>query len=445
MKFTFPQGLYADVRIEHSTSTAIRYTKTELNECKVREYAAAFIRIFDGEKWYYASTSDLGAVQKEIDNLATLAKPDKNIGNNETVKRMSRAVDTVLVFEKNKLTAVPLEEKAAFLNQMHPFAKDETIKLYFLIYADQYKLKEFYNSLGAAVKHDYQLCGFALSVSMSEGERKFDSAYMKSSVEFAGLKGFEKELTEELASFKEFLKKSEPVEPGKYTMIFSPEVTGVFTHEIFGHKSEADGMVGDEATKNEWVIGKTMGIPELNIIDEGTDTGSGYAVYDDEGHKARRNYIIKNGKLTGRLHSAATAADFGEEVTGNARALNYEFEPIVRMTNTYIDKGTKSFDGLLKDIKKGIYIKKVAHGSGLSTFTIAPTMSYMIEDGKITRPVRISVITGSVFETLGDIDAIGSEVEIRSGIFGGCGKMAQGPLPVANGGPCIRVKNMTVN
>jgi len=194
----------------------------------------------------------------------------------------------------------------------------------------------------------------------------------------------------------------------------------------------------------EWAIGKKLGIKELNIIDSGMDLNSGYVPYDDEGNKARTNYLVKDGILAGRLHSAATAADFDEPPTGNARAITYEYEPIVRMTNTYIDKGNMSLDELIAPIKKGIYVKNVSHGSGLSTFTIAPNQSYMIEDGKITKPVRISVITGSVFETLGDIDGIGNDLKIYSSIFGGCGKMAQGPCLVADGGPSIRVKNMNV-
>ena len=139
-----------------------------------------------------------------------------------------------------------------------------------------------------------------------------------------------------------------------------------------------------------------------------------------------------------------TAAVLDEEVTGNARAINCTFEPIVRMTNTYIEGGDCTFDELISPIQKGYYIKSINHGSGMSTFTIAPSVAYEIVDGKLGAPVQISVITGNVFETLGLIDGLSKDVEMLSFVTGGCGKMEQHPLPVGFGGPCVRVSCMKV-
>jgi len=155
-------------------------------------------------------------------------------------------------------------------------------------------------------------------------------------------------------------------------------------------------------------------------------------------------HLIKNGILTGRLHNSDSAADLDENVTGNSRAISFEYEPVVRMTSTYIDKGTKTYEELIAGTKDGIILKDLMHGSGMSTFTIAPTYSYYIKDGKIDKPVRISVVTGNVFEALSDIDGISDKVEMHCFVTGGCGKMGQAPLPVGNGGPYIRVKNMQV-
>ena len=444
MKLNYPKDLYADVRVETISKTSIRYTKKELNECKVREYTAAFIRVFDGKKWYYASTSDMNAIQNELDSLVVLTTPNKDILNNKTVKRMSKTVDTVFAYENNKITTIQLDKKLALLDNLHQYATDPVIKLYTLAYADCYKVNEFYNSLGAAIKHDFQLCGFAFVAQMNQDSRQFMGYYNRTKIHFDELFGYDDKLKKEVASYKDFLLNSKPVKKGNYTLVFAPEVTGIFTHEIFGHKSEADAMVGDETIKKEWAIGKKLGIKELNIIDSGIELNSGYVPYDDEGNKAKVNYLVKDGMLAGRLHSATTAADFDESPTGNARAITYEYEPIVRMTNTYIDNGKQTIDELLAPIKNGIYVKNVMHGSGLSTFTIAPNQAYMIENGKITNPIRISVITGSVFETLGDIDGIGNDLKITSSIFGGCGKMMQSPCLVADGGPSIRVNNMNV-
>lgn len=201
-------------------------------------------------------------------------------------------------------------------------------------------------------------------------------------------------------------------------------------------------MLADEGIRKEWQIGKAVASPLLSIVDCGKSLGSGYVPYDDEGTKASKTYLIKKGVLTGRLHSGATSAYLKEKMTGNARAVNCTFEPIVRMTNTYIEAGELTKDELFAGVKFGYYIKSVKHGSGMSKFTIAPNVAYEIVDGKITRPVKISVITGDVFTTLGLIDGLSNKVEFMSFVSGGCGKNEQHPLPVGFGGPHVRISKM---
>jgi TldD protein len=242
----------------------------------------------------------------------------------------------------------------------------------------------------------------------------------------------------------DFLNNAKSIEPCVAPVILSPEVAGVFAHESFGHKSEADFMIGDETMKKEWTLGKKVGSDILSIYDSGLENGSGYVPYDDEGTKARKNYLIKNGVLCGRLHSAATAADLGEGLTGNARAINCDYEPIVRMTSTIIEGGKLSKEQLFAGIKHGYFIKSYQHGSGMSTFTIAPLLAYEIVDGKIAGPVKIAVITGNVFETLSLIDGVSNDVTVCSSVTGGCGKMEQFPLNVADGGPYVRISKMNI-
>jgi TldD protein len=155
--------------------------------------------------------------------------------------------------------------------------------------------------------------------------------------------------------------------------------------------------------------------------------------------------LIKNGCLSGRLHSAETAAALDEELTGNARAVSFEFEPVVRMTTTYILPGRLSFDELLSGIKEGLYVDSLNHGSGMSTFTLAPCRAYMIRDGKIAEPVKISVVTGSVFQTLNEIEGLTEEFKLLSFALGGCGKMEQYPLPVGFGGPYVRIRSLNAH
>ena len=108
---------------------------------------------------------------------------------------------------------------------------------------------------------------------------------------------------------------------------------------------------------------------------------------------------------------------------------------------SYIESGDKTKDELISEVKNGIYIETIKHGSGMSTFTIAPSLAYYIRDGKIAEPVNISVITGNVMETLNEIDGLSDNVEILSFILGGCGKMEQFPLPVGFGGPYMRTRS----
>ena len=148
--------------------------------------------------------------------------------------------------------------------------------------------------------------------------------------------------------------------------------------------------------------------------------------------------------MTGRLHSAATSVALEENLTGNARATSFEFEPIVRMTTTYIAKGTRPVQEIMAEIDHGIYVETLKHGSGMSTFTLAPARAYKIEGGQITTPVKISVVTGNVFSTLQEVDAVSAEFELTSFVGGGCGKMEQYPLPVGFGGPYTRVRKLKV-
>lgn len=436
---------YADVRVEDRFSTTVRIFNGMLQEAKVRTETRAFLRVFDGEMWYYASTTDLSRVQETLDELYAIAKPNEHIAHHPVVKNFQRNRDTLSVFAGSSVRDISLGEKREFLASLLPLlAADPCMAMPAGVYLDRNSLYTFTSSLGAEIRFDYQTCGVVLSCDMVEGEKKFSASWQKGATRYQELKGLEQEIAAEMAEQVAFMKRSVPVVPGEYPVVLSPQAAGVFAHESFGHKSESDFMLSDESMKAEWAIGKEVGSPILSIAEYGEILGSGYVPYDDEGTKARKNYLIKDGKLAGRLHSVLTATVLEEEPTGNARAKDCTFEPIVRMTNTYIEPGDCTFEELLAPIKKGYYIKSINHGSGMSTFTIAPDVAYEIVDGKLGSPVQISVVTGNVFETLGLIDGLSKELTMLSFVTGGCGKMEQHPLPVGFGGPYVRVSRMKV-
>ena len=441
----FRDGFYADVRTEDRSRTTISYQAGILLEMKTRVERRAFLRVYDGKLWYYAAVTNLSDLQKTLDGLYDAATPNEKILDDPIVRRFERNRDTVMGFAECSVRDISAKEKQALLLSYLPLlSEDGCVTMPQGTYLDRNSLYHFQSSLGADITYDYQTCGLSLSFSMAERERKFSGHWQKGATRFDELTGLDEEIRAAVAEQAAFMRSSVPVTPGKYPVVLSPEAAGVFAHESFGHKSESDFMLSDESMREEWKLGKAVGSPILSIAECGSVPGCGYVPYDDEGTRARKNYLIKNGILAGRLHNAQTAAALDETPTGNARAIDCTFEPIVRMTTTYIEGGDLDFDQLIAPIKKGYFIKSIRHGSGMSTFTIAPSLAYEIVDGKLGRPVQISVLTGSVFETLGLIDGLTKDVQLLSFVTGGCGKMEQQGLPVGFGGPYVRVSSMNV-
>lgn len=439
----FPEGRYSDVRIEEVFQTEITIENDVVRQNKIRSYTGALIRLFDGDKWYYAATTDLDRLQQELDQLTAMAGCAENIDEHPVVKGFEVNQDTILRYSGQSVRQVDRQDKLALLQQYSDLCRDyPEITIRKAYYKDTNENKRFLSSKGADLHFDYQSASVTVRYNLTSGDKQGRGGKDIFASGFAALAGQEAKIRDEIERDIDFVKKAVPIKEGLYTCVLAPMVTGVFAHESFGHKSEADFMIGDDTMMKAWAIGSTVGSPDLNIMDRGDLEGSGYVPYDDEGTKARCNYIIKNGTLTGRLHSGVTAASLNEPLTGNARAISFEYEPIVRMTNTYIGGGHLSLEELLAPVREGIYVENLHHGSGMTTFTIAPHRAYMIRDGVIAEPVQISVLSGNVMETLHKIDGFSSTVEYFSFAMGGCGKMEQFPLRVSFGGPSIRVSGI---
>lgn len=235
------------------------------------------------------------------------------------------------------------------------------------------------------------------------------------------------------------------VSGGQYTVILDPSLAGVFIHEAFGHFCEADNLFKNERLAEIMTLGNRFGVPELNVVDEGYIPGRrGNTPYDDEGVARAKTFLIKDGVLSGLLHSRETAQKMGAAPTGNARAVSYEHEPIVRMTNTYIKSGEQTFAAMLAGIDSGIYACKAYGGQTmLEQFTFSAAYAYEIKNGEVGGMLKDVVLTGNVFETMRAIDMIGDDMVIFGG-SGGCGKGGQSPLPVTDGAPHIRIRDVTI-
>lgn len=234
------------------------------------------------------------------------------------------------------------------------------------------------------------------------------------------------------------------VQGGSYTVVIDPILAGLFVHEAFGHLSEADMLYENPDMLATMSIGRRFGNENLQIFDGAAPADHrGSYLYDDEGVPATTTQLITDGILTGRLHSRETAGKLGEKVTGNARCLDYHYPPIVRMTNTWIGRGQTPVKDLFLDIPVGVYAKNWQGGmTNGEMFTFTAGEAWMIRDGKIAEPVKDVTLSGNVFETLGDIEAIANDFAWDES--GGCGKGGQSGLAVGCGSPSLRIKNAIV-
>jgi len=434
---------YWDVRIEDSFETSIGMTDSEVVTCTASPSLGAFMRVRKDGFWVFEATTNLSRLAEVLEKLTKEPVLGKSSSPFKPQKREPHiAVKSVA----KKFSAVSLEEKLnltksyADIFWKHPKMASTSIR-----YQDVYKVKTFLNSLGTSYEYDFNQAGFLCWYTLKENQQIFEDGFRFYASDFSEMKGREREILKALSESEKFLK-APSIPPGKYRVLLDPEVAGVFTHESFGHKSEADFMLGNEHALEEWKLGKKIAAECLTIVDYGGHlNSSGYCPVDDDGVPAQKNYLIKNGILTGRLHSTETAGELKETPTGNSRAISFEFEPIVRMTSTYIEPGHESVDAIISKCEGALLVEGVKHGSGLSTFTIAPNRGYLIGKNGAKEPVRLAVISGSVFETLKNIEAVSSEFHLHSSAIGGCGKMDQWPLPVADGGPYVLIREMQVS
>jgi TldD protein len=235
-----------------------------------------------------------------------------------------------------------------------------------------------------------------------------------------------------------------------YTVVIDPILTGLFVHEAFGHLSEADMAYENPDFLEVMSMGKRFGSEDLQIFDGAAPLESeqnyihrGSYFYDDEGTPATTTQLIKDGILVGRLHSRETAGKLGEKPTGNARCLNYHYSPIVRMTNTWIARGSTPVPDLFQDITEGVYARNWLGGmTNGEMFTFSAGEAWMIRNGKLAEPVKDVTLSGNVFKTLANIEAIGDDFYWDES--GGCGKGGQSGLAVGCGGPSLRIKDVTI-
>jgi TldD protein len=433
---------YIEARLEESQRSHITYRGKELESAGQSTAVGGNVRALVKGGWGFVSFNDLTDLPDKIERAV---KQAKLVGKEESrLAPVETVVDTVANGKDVPLT-IPLAEKKKLLDEYNEIIwRTPHLQTSVIAYGDSHKKTIFLNSAGSYIEQPRTDITLRISaVAADDGEVQQAGLSLGSRGDFGAIRNLQQQV-EETAKHAIALLSAPRLKGGDYTVVLDPVLAGVFVHEAFGHLSEADHIYQNERLREIMVLGKKFGGKELNIIDSAAvpDLRGSYK-YDDEGVAATKTYLIKEGKLVGRLHSRETAARMGEKPTGNARAINYRFPPIVRMTNTYIEPGKSSFEELIAGIKEGVYAKNWFGGTtSMEMFTFSAGEAYMIRNGKLAEMLRPVVLTGNVFTTLNNIDAIGNDLDMNQG--GGCGKGGQMPLPVSNGSPHIRIRQCLV-
>ena len=438
---------YTEIRIEEKESTSIIYRGRLLETAQATIDVGGVVRcLIKDHGWgvvTFNSLEDLPARVQQAYECAQVGHTDEPV-ELAPVPALQRSVSTVLEHDFRDVSMAA--KKALVEGYNHAMLDhDERIVDTYSRYTDTFNHMTFANSEGTFLEEERPEVGIVCMAVARDGDN-VQQAYetFANQAGFEAVLGFEKRAKAAARKAVELLN-ADTVVGGEYTVVCDQELAGVFIHEAFGHLSEADFVYENPKAREMMVLGRRFGQDILNVFDDGAYSSQrGTHPFDDEGVPTRRNYLIKDGILVGRLHSRETAAKMGEQPTGNARAINYRFEPIVRMTNTAIEQGTTSFEDMIKDIQLGIYACSAYGGETmLENFSFSAGYAYMIRDGKLAEMVKDVILAGNLFSTLMNIDAIGDDFQWTNSA-GGCGKGDQFPLPVSMGSPHIRIRHVVI-
>ncbi|HEY49449.1 MAG TPA: TldD/PmbA family protein [Dehalococcoidia bacterium] len=430
---------YIEVRIEEGEAARIQYRGRELEDIGRLTSTGGNVRALDRGGWGFISFNNLSGLREKVEKAVRQAKL---VGREESrLAPVEPLVDIVPPEVKKDPSTVPLAEKKRILDEYNdviwgtPKIQTSTIG-----YSDRRKKVTFASSEGSYIEQTkVDLMARFNAVARDGNDVQQSSLSLGSNGDYGFIENLHSDV-EGMAKRAVELLSAPRLKGGEYTVVCDPVLAGVFCHEAFGHLSESDFVYENERMREIMVLGRRFGGRHLNIVDGAAVPGlRGRYKYDDEGVPATKTYLIKEGVLTGRLHSRETAAKMGEAPTGNARAIGYTFQPIVRMTNTYIEPQEASFNELIADIGEGVYARNWYGGmTSMEMFTFSAGEAYMIRNGRVAELLRPVTLSGNLFTTLENIDAIGNDLGMNQG--GGCGKGGQMPLPVSNGSPHIRIQ-----
>ena len=440
-------GEFAEVFVEDKRATSARLDDGRVEELSSGRDRGAGIRVVSGDTTGYAHTADLSedGLRAAADAAAAAARGG---GGGERIVALERLVaprpNDVAVLPETVAKAA----KVALLQRANDAARSEaaSIKQVSARVADSRRRILVANSDGLLAEDDQVRTLFSVQV-VAGGDTGMQTGYETAGFTI-GWELFDRIDVEEHARrvARQAITKlgARPAPSGAMPVVIGPGGGGVLFHEACGHGLEAD-LVAKGASVFRDRVGQQVASPLVTLIDDGTMAEEwGCFAIDDEGSAAQRNVLIQDGVLTDYMWDHLRSRNEGRPRSGNGRRQSYQHLPMVRMSNTYLLAGKDDPDDIVAGTERGVYVKDLGGGqvnTATGDFVFGMTEAYLIEDGKITEPIREGNLIGNGPDVLTKIDAVGTDFAM--GHPGMCGKDGQG-VPVGDGVPTLRVTELTI-
>jgi TldD protein len=437
-------GSFAEVFCEDRSSSVTSMDQRKIEEMSSSYERGAGIRVVVGETTGYAHTSDLSepgllAAARAAASVARSGTPASPIALQAVAANPVRA--TVLPSD------VPKQRRVELLESADDAARSTGAEVTQVMVAvgDSRRRILIANSDGSFATDD--LVRTRMNVAcVASGDTGMQTGY-EPIAKTSGFEVFDREDVTTIGrkAARQAITKLEarPAPTGELPVVLAGGSGGILFHEACGHGLEADAIL-KEASVYAGRVGELVASPLVTLVDDGTmDLEWGALKIDDEGRPAARNVLIENGVLTDYMWDWLEARKEGRRSSGNGRRESYRFLPLVRMTNTFLMPGTEDPDEIVAQTPYGIYVKKLSGGQVNTTtgdFTFGTSEAYLIEDGKITAPLRDCQLIGNGPEILSRVDAIATDFAMTPGT---CGKDGQS-VPVGCGQATMRVSGMTI-
>lgn len=437
---------FAEVFVEDRSSVSAVLDDGRVEELTSGRDRGAGIRVIAGDTTGYAHTADLSAsgLRQAAAAAAAVAKASDSSARSVALTESAPGGTLVGTYPESVAKA----DKVALLRRADEAARSvaDSISQVSARYSDGRRRILVANSEGVWATDDQVRTLFSVSA-VASGDTG-----MQTGRETVGYTmGFElfddydvAELANRAANRAVTKLRARPAPSGELPVVIKRGGGGVLFHEACGHGLEAD-LVRKGASVFKDRIGETVANPAITLVDDATMAREwGHFTYDDEGHEGSKNTLIENGILTDYMWDHIRARAEGRPPSGNGRRQSYQHLPMVRMTNTYVLNGEEDPDEIVAQTPYGVYVAQLGGGqvnTATGDFVFGMLEAYLIEDGKITEPLREGNLIGNGPQVLMDIDALGNDFEM--GHPGTCGKDGQG-VPVGDGQPTLRVSRLTV-